>query len=151
MASKNDQWWDNTFSNLAENLTVGVLNEMKKRILNTKIKGEKLELEENSTRMRQFFERETKRYENRKSNLIKKLVNPENQALRTKVAQLRSQIDSGKDMSRLVSPDPENQSLKTEISHVKADLAQMKEMYNTDLNRLVSEIKNLRYRLRNRS
>jgi hypothetical protein len=51
---ENDQWWDGAFSGVANQLTKGVLNEMKKRILDTK----------NTRLMREFFEEELKRYQN---------------------------------------------------------------------------------------
>ena len=58
--TENNQWWDGAFSEIASQLTKDVLNEMTKRILNTKIKGEKLTLGENTHLMREFFERELK-------------------------------------------------------------------------------------------
>ena len=50
-----------------QQLSKGILNEMKKRILNSNIKKEKLELNEDSQRMTEFFQREIERYNKRKS------------------------------------------------------------------------------------
>ena len=82
-------WWNRSFDNLASQLTPGALNEMKKRIENTKIQGETLQLGERSERMRDFFHREIKRSNKRKENLAKKLLSPEIQKLRAKVAPAR--------------------------------------------------------------
>jgi hypothetical protein len=86
-----DQWWNDAFSDVAELLTKGVLNEMKKRILNTKIKGNKLTLDENTALMREFFQRELKRYQTRRTNLATKLGNPENERLTAEVMFLKDQ------------------------------------------------------------
>ena len=59
-------------SELAGQLSKGVLNEMKNRIVSSNIKKEKLVLGESTDRMKQFFEREVKRYENRKQIMKKK-------------------------------------------------------------------------------
>ena len=56
-------------SEYAEQLSKGVLNEMKNRILKSNIQKEKLQLNESTDRMKQFFEREIKRYQNRKENM----------------------------------------------------------------------------------
>ena len=85
-------WWNRSFDNLASQLTPGALNEMKKRIENTKIQGETLQLGERSERMRDFFHREIKRSNKRKENLAKKLLSPEIQKLRAKVDQLEKDV-----------------------------------------------------------
>jgi hypothetical protein len=54
-------------SALASQLSKGVLNDMKIRILTSNIK-EKLKLTDSSQSMKSFFEREHKRYETRKQN-----------------------------------------------------------------------------------
>ena len=51
---------------LAVRLSKGVLTEMKRRIQTSNIQREKLELDEDTERMRQFFEREIMRYSKRK-------------------------------------------------------------------------------------
>jgi len=71
-------------SERAGQLSNGVLNEMRKRILTSNIQLEKLQLDENTQRMRDFFEREIATYSKRKqhvqeqkqdhSKLIRKLV-----------------------------------------------------------------------------
>ena len=43
---------------------------MKKRILNSNIKKEKLQLDENTERMKDFFGREIERYQKRKAKLL---------------------------------------------------------------------------------
>jgi tellurite resistance protein len=60
-------------SALASQLSKGVLNEMKTRILTSNIKKEKLKLTDSSQSMTEFFERENTRYETRKQNTKKKL------------------------------------------------------------------------------
>ena len=62
-------------STLASQLSKGVLNEMKTRILTSNIKKEKLKLTDSSQSMKSFFEREHKRYETRKQNTKKKQDN----------------------------------------------------------------------------
>ena len=64
--SKSEKWWHDNMSNLATQLSNGVLSEMKRRIQTSNIKKERLTLNEDTQRMREFFEREIKRYENRK-------------------------------------------------------------------------------------
>lgn len=51
-------WWSPALNALAEQLSKGVLNEMKKRIANSNIKKEKLQLNEDTKRMKDFFQRE---------------------------------------------------------------------------------------------
>ena len=62
-------WWHPTLNALAEQLSKGCLNEMKKRIQNSNIKKQKLKMDEDSQRMREFFQREIERYNKRKANL----------------------------------------------------------------------------------
>ena len=64
-------------SELAEQLSKGVLNEMRNRILTSHIKKEKLEPGESTQRMKEFFQREIKRYSTRKENSKKKQDNIE--------------------------------------------------------------------------
>lgn len=59
-------WWHNTMNDLAGQLSNGILTEMKRRILTSNIQKEKLQPQENTERMRQFFEREIARYQKRK-------------------------------------------------------------------------------------
>jgi hypothetical protein len=59
-------------SELAAQLSNGVQNEMRRRITTSNIKKEKLQLHESTVRMKQFFEREIKRYNTRKNNMKKK-------------------------------------------------------------------------------
>ena len=70
--AQQQKWWHRSMSELAEQLSTGVLNEMRNRILSSHIKKEKLELGESTQRMREFFEREIKRYSTRKENMKKK-------------------------------------------------------------------------------
>jgi hypothetical protein len=53
-------------TNDAAQLSKGVLNEMKRRIQTSNIQKEKLQLKENTERMKQSFKREIKRYTKRK-------------------------------------------------------------------------------------
>lgn len=59
-------WWHDKIQPLADQLSKGILAEMKRRILTSNIQKEKLELNEDTARMRQFFEREICRYQKRK-------------------------------------------------------------------------------------
>jgi hypothetical protein len=61
-----NQWWHEDMTNHAAQLSKGVLNEMKRRIQTSNIQKEELQLDENTERMKQFFEREIKRYTKRK-------------------------------------------------------------------------------------
>lgn len=65
-------WWHDDMSPYAQQLSNGVLNEMKRRILTSNIQKEKLQLDESTNRMKQFFEREIKRYSNRKEKMKQK-------------------------------------------------------------------------------
>jgi hypothetical protein len=77
-------WWHDNLTELAAQLSKGVLTEMKRRILTRNIQREKLQLDEDSQSMRSFFEREIKRYTKRKEatrlkqtdlkDIIRKLV-----------------------------------------------------------------------------
>jgi hypothetical protein len=62
----NTNWWHADLTELAAQLSKGVLTEMKRRILTSNIQREKLQLDEDSHNMRSFFEREIKRYTKRK-------------------------------------------------------------------------------------
>jgi DNA repair exonuclease SbcCD ATPase subunit len=65
-------WWHPTLNALAEQLSNGVLNEMKRRIQGSNIRREKLELKEDSKRMTDFFQREIQRHAKRKEKLKQK-------------------------------------------------------------------------------
>jgi hypothetical protein len=65
-------WWHDEMSQYAEQVSKGVLNEMKRRIMTSNIQKEKLQLNESTDRMKQFFQREIKRYSTRKDNMKKK-------------------------------------------------------------------------------
>ena len=67
-----DKWWHNDMSEIASQLSQGVLKEMKHRILTSNIQKEKLTLNESSPRMKAFFEKELIRYTNRKESLKQK-------------------------------------------------------------------------------
>jgi len=73
-----DQWWHDEMNELAGQLSKGVLNEMKRRIRTSNIQKEKLTLDENTDRMRQFFEREVRRYTKRKDAQRLKAQTPAN-------------------------------------------------------------------------
>ena len=62
-------WWNPEMNHLALQLPNGMLSEMRKRVLSGKIQNETLELDENTERMKQFFEREISRYNKRKDHL----------------------------------------------------------------------------------
>jgi len=61
------EWYHINMAPLAAQLSKGSLNDMKRRIEKTLIKKEKLDLSEDTTRMKEFFKREIKRYQNRKA------------------------------------------------------------------------------------
>jgi len=60
-------WWNPVFNDLATELTPGILAEMKTRVENTHIQKQKLQLSEETPRMKEFFEREVRRYHKRKA------------------------------------------------------------------------------------
>jgi hypothetical protein len=62
-------WWNSSWNELATQLSSGILNEMKKRILTSNVKKEKLQLDDKSEKMKEFFEREIQRYNKRKKTL----------------------------------------------------------------------------------
>jgi serine phosphatase RsbU (regulator of sigma subunit) len=80
-------WWHEDVSHLASQLSSGVLNEMKRRILSSNIQKEKLKLGESSHRMRQFFQREIQRYNNRKQKQSRKLQEAEQLQKRLEASQ----------------------------------------------------------------
>jgi hypothetical protein len=59
-------------SSFASQLSSGVLNEMKRRILSSNIQKEKLALNESGDRMKRFFQREIERYKKRKDAMNQK-------------------------------------------------------------------------------
>jgi hypothetical protein len=65
-------WWHPDNNDLAQQLSVGILNELKHRITHTNIKREKLQLHESSERIRQLFQREIARYTKRLDAAAKK-------------------------------------------------------------------------------
>ena len=71
-------WWNPALNVLAGKLSKGVLNEMKKRIQSSNIKKEKLQLNEDTKRMRAFFQREIERHNKRKAKLNQKRQNIQN-------------------------------------------------------------------------
>ena len=75
----NNKWWHDDLSPIAAQLSKGVLNDMKRRILTSKIHKEKLQLNESTERMKSFFERELKRYSHRMETLKQKNIKAENQ------------------------------------------------------------------------
>ena len=64
-----EPWWSPAMNILADQLSKGVLNEMKKRILKSNIRKQRLTLDEDSKRMREFFEREIQRHNKKRANL----------------------------------------------------------------------------------
>lgn len=66
------KWYHEDMAQYAAFLSTGVLTEMRSRILSSNINKEKLQLTESTERMRAFFEREIKRYTNRKQIMKKK-------------------------------------------------------------------------------
>ena len=73
-------WWHGAMNVLASRLAKGVLNEMKRRVINGKIQNQKLQLTENTQRMRAFFEREIARYNKRKQYLARRQAEADNAA-----------------------------------------------------------------------
>jgi hypothetical protein len=67
-----DKWWHTDNNDLALQLSVGIRNELKHRILHTNIKREKLQLDECSQRIRELFQREITRYTKRLEAAAKK-------------------------------------------------------------------------------
>ena len=86
-----EPWYDHEYANLAGQLSNGMLNEMRKRIEQSKIRGQKLELSEKSDRIKQFFEREIARYNKRKHGLNRKLT--ELEELRKENQELKDKLD----------------------------------------------------------
>jgi hypothetical protein len=78
--SNNEQWWHDDMSPYASQLSKGVLNEMRHRILTSNIQKEKLERTESTDRMKAFFKKEIVRYSKRKENLKKKVKDAESAA-----------------------------------------------------------------------
>ena len=60
-----DQWWAPALNAVAAQLSSGVRAEMKRRIQHTNIQKERLALNEDTARMKAFFERELARFQRR--------------------------------------------------------------------------------------
>ena len=60
-----DQWWAPALNAVAAQLSAGVLDEMKRRIQHTNIQKARLALNEDTERMKAFFERELARFKRR--------------------------------------------------------------------------------------
>ena len=60
-------------SPLASQLSTGVLNEMKRRILSSNIQKQRLQLRDSTPAMHQFFQREIQRYNKRKEKSKRKV------------------------------------------------------------------------------
>ena len=88
--ANNKKWWNPSMNQYAQQLSKGVLNEMKKRILNSNIKKQKLELNEDSQRMTEFFQREIERYNKRKSK--QNNCNQELGLLKTELDRLKNDL-----------------------------------------------------------
>ena len=84
-------WWHPTLNVLAEQLSKGCLNEMKRRIQTSNIKREKLKINEDSQRMREFFQREIKRHHKRKTKLKQRQQNIQNFSIQLKHVQTQLQ------------------------------------------------------------
>lgn len=80
------QWWHPDNDKLMSQLSVGVRNELKHRIINTNIKREKLQLDESSERMTQLLHREIARYNKRVDAAVKKKRDLEQVDLYRKIA-----------------------------------------------------------------
>jgi hypothetical protein len=61
-----NRWWHDEMTSHAAQLSKGVLTEMKRRVQTSNIQKEKLQLNKNTERPKQFFERDIKRYTKRK-------------------------------------------------------------------------------------
>ena len=57
------QWWHDSMQSLADQLSSRDLYDMRKRIMTKLVRKEKLKLNENTTRMRNYFRRVLARYE----------------------------------------------------------------------------------------
>ena len=84
-------WWSPALNVLAEKLSQGCLNEMKRRILKSNIQKQKLKLNEDTQRMRDFFEREIKRHNNRKQKLTER--KEQNRLLQLKLQKAQQDIE----------------------------------------------------------
>ena len=84
-------WWNPALNIFATQLSKGMLNEMKKRIETSNIKKEKLMPNEDSPRMRAFFEREIGRFERRKASV---------QSQQDQAVALASKVDTVEDENR---------------------------------------------------
>ena len=85
-SDSSEKWYHPAMEEMASKLSTGVLNEMKRRITTSNIKKEKLELNENTDRMRSFFERELSRYTKRKEALQQRSAVEEQ--LQTRISKL---------------------------------------------------------------
>jgi hypothetical protein len=88
-------WYNEKYNDLADQLSKGVLNEMKTRIETSNINKEKLELGEETERMKDFFEREIQRYKKRKQTTEDKAhLNGRMKMLETEVHRCQSELES---------------------------------------------------------
>ena len=92
LVTMSSQWWSPNLQDLASQLPPGALNEMRRRILHTNIQREKLALDEDTARMRSFFQREIKRHQNKLKSQRRRLCGPELDQLRQENAKLKEDV-----------------------------------------------------------
>lgn len=107
------KWWHPCMAALAAKLSAGVLNEMRRRISTSNIQKEKLVLDEDTDRMRSFFDREIQRYTTRQTNQQQK----------------RKQIQS-----RFASMEQDMQALQTQLQQSQKKCAQMRALVQRQFN-----------------
>lgn len=92
---KEDVWWHPELNDVAELVPAAQRSEMKQRILSSNIRKEKLALNENTERMRDFFEREIRRYNNRRRGQgLKRQLRSDLFTAETTVEELKQQVAS---------------------------------------------------------
>ncbi|PRP76308.1 hypothetical protein PROFUN_14414 [Planoprotostelium fungivorum] len=67
------QWWNFAYNDMVSQLPQSIVDCLKHRIQNTKIRGKKCELNEESENLKRLFERELTIYSNKKQSEIKKV------------------------------------------------------------------------------
>ncbi|PRP72918.1 hypothetical protein PROFUN_16957, partial [Planoprotostelium fungivorum] len=60
------QWWSSAYNDIVSQLPQSIVDCLKLRIQNTKIRGKKCELNEESDNLKELFEKELASYNNKK-------------------------------------------------------------------------------------
>jgi hypothetical protein len=123
-----ETWWNFALRHLAERLPGSILSEMKQRIQRGRIQKQELQLNENTARMKAFFEREIDRYDKRKQHMMNraKLAKEQEVELEKLSKQLAHMTQVAARLTR------QNKTLLREVQVLRPVLKKMIKEFGTD-------------------